>query len=77
MLERARLPVVTTVITFMLAAGCASQTPMERRLAEMRRQVEVACMKQLMDDNLPMIMYAEAMSERCRMVARRTVRTTR
>jgi hypothetical protein len=68
---------MTTVITFVLAAGCASQTPMQRRLTETRRQVEVACMKQLMDDNLPMIMYAKAMSEHCRMVARRTVRTTR
>lgn len=64
----------TAVVAIVLAAGCAARSPMDRQLAEMRRQVEMGCMKDLMDFGMPLMEYAEAMTTHCRSVANRVVR---
>jgi hypothetical protein len=54
--------------------GCASQSPMDHRLHEVRRQVEMGCMRNLMEQGLPLAHFGESMMAHCRTVSRRTVR---
>ena len=53
--------------------GCANLTPMDQRLLEMRRQVEMRCMGDLMDQGLQLRYFGESMWTYCRQVSRRTV----
>jgi len=62
------------MLALALGVGCATQAPMERHFTDMRRQVEVSCMKTLMDQGLPLMQYGEAMTAHCRNVARQAVR---
>jgi hypothetical protein len=58
----------------LLIHGCASQSPMEQRLHEMRRQVEMDCMRTLMAQGMPLKYFGESMMTHCREASRRTVR---
>ncbi len=71
---------VTTLIAILMLAGCAAQSPVDRELAETRRQLEFACMRDLLNQGHQLMYEAEPMTAYCRQVSRRVTgwrRTTR
>jgi hypothetical protein len=71
---RGRWGVCLAVGLSVLGQGCAGQSPMDHRLHELRRQVEMGCMRNLMEQGLPLEYFGESMMAHCRNVSRRTVR---
>ncbi len=57
------------VAAILLVAGCAGQASFDRQKAEVRRQLEFACVRDLMNQGHQLMYEAEAMTSYCRQVA--------
>ncbi len=60
----------------LLLCGCMEQSGFDREMTKMRRQLEMTCMRSLMNEGHQLMYEAEAMTTYCRGIANRRVRLT-